>query len=192
MAIDNHEIVATFMPSTEDGDTFLYTEILDRSKATGGNNRVRLLRSFHHRSRAHFLDTWPTIQKLCDQTGMRAYTRLSPRSYRKVGQLFSKMVWEMALDQRWPDMRPVYDSACGRSAPIHGQKLWLFDVDAISEETDAFRGELDDRSLLKAIVPSRKGEHLIVKPFEFDGELPPATSLHKDNPTNLYIPDHAA
>lgn len=193
MSIDNHDLIARFMPDEDDEDTFLYTELLDRSKATVGNNRVRMLRTFHHRSRAHFLEVWPTIQRLCDQTGVRAYTRLSPRSYRKVAHVFAELMVEAQFANRYKDMMHLYASACGRSKPIHGRKLWLFDVDEITEETDAFKGELDDKSLLREIVPSRKGEHLITIPFDLEPFiLPPSISLHKDNPTNLYIPDNAA
>jgi hypothetical protein len=190
--IDNHDLIARFMPPQDDEDTFLYTELIDRAKATGGNNRVRVLRTFHHRSRAHFLDVWPSIQRLCDQTGVRAYTRLSPRSYRKVAHVFAELMVEAQFANRYKDMMHLYASACGRSKPIHGQKTWLFDVDAITEETQAFAQELDDKSLLLAIVPSRKGEHIITKPYQIESDLPPSVSLHKDNPTNLYIPDNAA
>lgn len=193
MSIDNHDLVASFMPAQDDEDTFLYTEILDRSKATGGNNRVRMLRTFHHRSREHFEEVWPTIKRLCDQTGMRAYTRLSPRSYRKVAHVFAELMVEAQLANRYKDMMHLYASACGRSKPIHGQKLWLFDVDEISEGSRAFAESLEQQGHLVAVIPSRKGEHLISKPFNLESfNLPTATSLHKDNPTNLYIPDNAA
>lgn len=176
------------MPVEDDEDTFCYTELLDRSKATGGNNRVRMLRSFHHRSRAEFLATWPTIKQLCDQTGVRAYTRLSPRSYAKVGKLATTLMVEAALVGHYKDMAHIYARACGRVSP--SRKLWLLDVDNLDTWADYHNSD-DCFFETLAVIPSRKGVHVITKPFDikaFMGRLPGDVSLHKDNPTNLYIP----
>jgi hypothetical protein len=191
-AIDNHETVRLFA-SLDEGQ-FIYTELLDRSKATRGNNRVRLLRTFYHSSMLAFDLEWHLIKSLCDSTGCRAYTRLAPRSYEKVGKLLTQLTVETAMQGHWKDMRHLYARACGRVKPE--KTMWLFDVDAINESTEEFKGHLDDMSLLLAIIPSRKGEHIITKPYWLDGDgyprVPADVQLHKDNPTNLYIPEHAA
>lgn len=196
--IDNSEIIAKFCPSVGDGDTFIYTEMLDRSKRKG-NNGVRLLKTFYHREEAEFWEQWPTIKKLCDLASARACTRLAPRSYRKVGVTFTKMVVEAALTDNFAGMKSLYNRACGTTAP--NEKLWLWDVDEANAESNALHDDLVRIGVLRAIVPSRRAHHFITRPFNpgalfasvpADGRVLPNVQLHKDNPTNLYIPDGAA
>lgn len=80
MPLDNSALIAPFCPATADGDTFVYTEMLDRGRQKG-NNGHRLVKTFYHRSVEEFWSQWPTIKKLCDLTLTRACTRLAPRSY---------------------------------------------------------------------------------------------------------------
>jgi hypothetical protein len=186
--IDNSMAVAAFCPATPDGDTFIYTEMLDRSKRAG-NNSVRLLKTFYHRSVGEFWSQWPTIKALCDMGNVRACTRLAPRSYAKVGATFTRMVVEASLTANWAGMKSLYNRACGTTGP--NRKLWLLDVDERVPEND----EVADRlgPLLIARIQSRKGEHMIATPFDRARlEVPERIAIHKDNPTNLYIPEGAA
>lgn len=191
MTVDNSEIVSSFFPDAFDGDTFFYTELLDRSVSAAGGNRVRMLRSFYHPTKEIFWKVWPTIRRLCDQTGCRAYTRLSPRSYAKVGKLFARKVVEAALVEHYQDMHSIYASACGTVSP--DVKLWLWDVDDMSDPS--FSGVLDklkEKGVYIATIPSRQGCHLISRPFWVQDAFPNGhhpIQCHKDNPTNLYIPD---
>ncbi len=199
-AVDNSKFIAEFCPEKDDGDTFIYTEMLDRT-ARKGNNGYRLVKSFYHRSREQFWEQWSQIKELCEMTKTRAYTRLAPRSFEKVGKAFTQLVVEAAMQGNWNHMKALYNSACGRTPPT--QKLWLFDVDARTDLTEKLADDFKAAGTLRARIPSKKGEHLITVPFDprpfmgglFDdrgwarwGEV----SLHKDNPTNLYIPEEAA
>lgn len=198
-ALDNSKLIAEFIPAADDGDTFIYTEMLDRTAKKGSNNH-RLVKSFFHRSQEEFWKQWPTIQQLCDMTKTRAYTRLAPRSFKRVGKEFTQLVVEAAMQENWDHMKALYNSACGRTSPI--QKLWLFDVDKIDDETRRFAVLLEDSGYVRGRIPSRKGEHIITIPFDprpFVGNRIDSgwtawgeISLHKDNPTNLYIPEGAA
>lgn len=208
--IDNSLAVAEFLPVVDDGDTFIYTEMLDRSK-NKGNNGVRLLKTFYHRSASEFWTQWPTIKHLCELGSVRACTRLAPRSFAKVGATFARLVVDAALTANWVGMKSLYNRACGTTAPI--EKRWLFDVDRIGDRSNAFAKALALEGHLIARIPSKKGEHLITRAFNVnllvggvhvdgagfvyndadDEDDPPRTiQLHKDNPTNLYIPDGAA
>jgi hypothetical protein len=196
--IDNHQLIFEFCPATNDGDTFIYTEMLDRSKRKG-NNGQRLLKTFYHRSQAEFMEQWPTIKKLCDMAGVRACTRVSPRSYRKVGATFTKLVVDAALSDNWAGMKSLYSRACGTTAPE--QKLWLFDVDEVDDRARALEHKIQEIDALVEVVPSKRAHHLITRAFDLrevgysmpaDGYVLPNVQLHKDNPTNLYIPDGAA
>jgi hypothetical protein len=72
--LDNTDLVRPFVPPTDDGDTFVYTELLDRTKKKG-NNGVRIVKTFYHRSQADFDRHLPAMKSLCDATKVRAYTR---------------------------------------------------------------------------------------------------------------------
>lgn len=197
--LDNSMAVAAFCPEENDGDTFIYTEMLDRSNRKG-NNGHRLVKTFYHRSVDEFWSQWPTIKQLCDLAKARACTRLAPRSYKAVGRVFTRLVVDAAVTDNWAGMKSLYNRACG-IAPVN-EKLWLFDVDVVDENARRLETALLAGELLIAVIPSRKGKHFIAKPFDVrsiggangDGVLVefPHVQLHKDNPTNLYIPDGAA
>lgn len=196
--LDNSELIIPFVPDHFDGDTFIYTELLNRGQRKG-NNGHRIVKTFYHRSREEFAEQLPVMKHLCDMTRVRACARLAPRSYKKVGREFTRLVVETALTENWAGMKTLYARACGIVTP--NQKLWLFDVDAISAGTDEFAKLLEASGVLRGRIPSKKGEHLIAVPFNPEpfvgkrvdsgwsawGEI----QLHKDNPTNLYIPDGA-
>src|SRR5690349_4086406 len=161
--LDNSKLVAKFCPPTEDGDTFIYTEMLDRGSKKG-NNGQRLLKTFYHRSVDEFWEQWPTIKKLCDLARVRACTRLAPRSYKSVGRTNTRMVLEAALTDNWAGMKSLYNRACGVTGPIN--KIWLFDVDVVNDGTEAFGAKLEQDGNLIEIIPSKKGKHYISKPFD--------------------------
>jgi hypothetical protein len=197
-ALDNSKIIEHFVPIEDDGDTFVYTETLDRT-AKKGNNGHRLVKTFYHRSRAEFWEQLPVIKELCEMTKVRAYTRLAPRSFEKVGKAFTQLVVEAAMQGNWNHMKSLYNSACGRTPPT--EKLWLFDVDVITNASEKFGEELGDLGVLRGTIPSRKGLHYITVGFDLrrlDHErwqklqLDRDVTVHKDNPTNLYIPEGAA
>jgi hypothetical protein len=190
MIVDNHEKVAAFIAEEFDGDTFHYTELIDRAKRTGGSNRRRLVRTFFHRSRAHFFEHWPVIKALCDAAQVRAYTRLSPRSFKEVGKLFTTKIVDLAVHDQWLAMPYLYASCCGKVSP--SKKLWLYDVD--SPEMSPYQPllhELVQRDVLVTTIPSRAGFHLIAKPHHITYDVM-GVMVHKDNPTNLYVPEGAA
>ena len=200
--IDNSLLIEPFLPSSDDGDTFLYTEMLDRGKQKG-NNGHRLVKTFYHRSLDEFREQMPVIRQLCDLARVRAYIRLAPRSWSKVGRHFCQLVVSTAMCENWNGMKSLYNRACGMTGPT--KKLWLWDVDLISERSEGLATWLNQHAaplggcggppLLRARIPSKKGEHFITDPFDLrrlpDDLCGVDISLHKDNPTNLYIPDGA-
>lgn len=187
-AIDNFELLAPFIDTEVDGDTFWYTVLLDRSKNKDGDRSYKMLRSFVHENRCDLESQMPSIRRLCDNCGTRAYIRLTPRSYHDVGKLFAKEVLEKALNGIWRPLENAYARASGRSC-ISGRRVWLYDVDEPGDMSEVLKKWLQEQGHLVAVVPTRKGEHFIVKPH--DSRFSPGTEnilLHKDSPTVLYIP----
>lgn len=197
MPLDNSELIAPFIPERDEG-TFCYTEMLDRGQRKG-NNGQRLVKTFYHRSRQEFWDQLPTIRRLCDMSEVRACTRLAPRSFEKVAGTFLRLVTETYITKNFSGMKSLYNKACGTTSPE--AKLWLFDVDVMDDRTRLFGEDfLPKLGVLVASIPSRKGVHHITRPFDtriFEdykrviNPLGDDVTLHKDNPTNLYIPDAA-
>lgn len=194
--IDNSQLVRGFVPTEDDGDSFIYTELLDRSKGKG-NNVNRLIKTFYHRSREEFDEQMPAIKELCDWGKVRAYTRLGTRSFEKVSKVFVQLVVDAALSGNHQSQKRMYSRALGTVTPV--KKVWLLDVDELTEQTKQLGIQLLMDSHLLATIPSRKGCHYIIRPFDertYTGSrgwnVFGDVQLHKDNPTNLYIPDGAA
>lgn len=188
-AVNNFHLCAPFVPEVFDGDTFLYTELLDRSKRSG-NNKGRIVRTYWHRTRADFLERAPDIIKLCDFTGARAYMRLTPRSFKMVGKEFAKIMLDQVLTENWEGMRHGYNRACGTTR-IPTAKTWMWDID--HKFSDVLTEAVVAHPAYLVTIPSRKGRHLITRPFdvrELDVHYP-KDICQKDNPTNLYIPEGA-
>jgi hypothetical protein len=195
--IDNSELIAPFMPAENDEDTFCYTELLDRRIKAGTSNRTRLVRTYYHQSRQAFEEHLPEMRLLCVTLGVRAYTRLSPRSFAAVGKLCAQIKLQRVIEERYWLLRHAYASACGKVAPL--RKLWLYDVDLETDETRHLGVWLAEQGLLRATIPTRKGLHYITDPHDprrvqdlIAHGHGPAVALHRDSPTCLFIADGAA
>ena len=204
MPVNNYEIVKRFLPGQDLGPennqlNFLYTELMDRTKRVG-NNGVRIFRTFFHRDIKDFETHFPEIFKQCEALGIRAYTRLAPRSFKDVAKYNLKQCLESVLAENWIHSKTSYASACGSVTPII--KRWMFDVDVINDDFLHLHAFLFGEGLLIAEVPSKRGLHLITPPFDlrrWDPEhdfnstkLRNGIGIHKDNSVNLYVPDAAA
>jgi hypothetical protein len=151
---------------------------------------MRYVRHFIHRTRAQLFDQREAITKLCEAANVRACTRLAPRSFAAVGRVFTAEVVSEALVQNWICMDRLWLHAAGVAKPK--QKLWLFDCDD-PNDPDLWKPmvEVTKREVFVTKIPSKKGFHWVVKPHHLTYGLPKSVTLHKDNPTNLYIPERA-
>ena len=123
----------------------------------------------------------------------RAGINLNKRSYEKTAFNLLKKVAEQMHNKNYKATRAAFNTVCG----VHngGDKVWLLDVDHKNEFMTAsmikYINELQpigDKVL--AIIPSRQGCHVITKGFDLRDFSPayPEVEIHKNNPTNLYIP----
>lgn len=194
--VDNSDKIREFVPETWDGDTYVYTELLDRRK-TKGNNGFRLVKSFFHRSREEFDNQLSVIRQFCDWYGSRAYTRISPRSFRKTAGLFIKMVTEAYVASNYDGMKTFYNKACGNVAPE--KKYWMLDIDTeITDDMRLYRdhivrgGARSTAAQFVCEIPSKTGVHWIITPYNPEiYTIPFGIDLKKDANTNLYIPNGA-
>lgn len=177
-------------------DDFYYLQILQRKKENpelGSNSRV--IKNYYIRSMDSLVDKYDEIVDLCNQFNARASLRLNKRSFMKVA---FKTLINVAHSMGNKDYRSVgksYDKACGQSSNETTNKKWIIDID-VKEHwyLNTIVGHInelleEDRKIL-VVIPSKSGWHIITNPFRLDKfkELHPNLDVHKDNPTNLYIP----
>jgi len=193
--IDNLEKVLPFL-HFDSPDDFYYLQILQRKKENpqlGSNSRV--IKNYSIKSQAHLLLRYPEIKQLCDTLNARAMIRLNKRSFEKVGFKALQNVANTMGNREYQFLRSSYDRACGLGHNDK-EKKWILDIDKKDNEfvakVCASIAMIEPISLDKILtyIPSKNGEHIITKPFNLEKfrEQFPDIEIHKDNPTNLYIP----
>lgn len=202
--INNFKLIEPLLYFPNPGDSFYFLQILQRKKdflgerLGGSNNNSRLIKAYYLNSAERFEMHKEEIIKLCDVFGARASINLNPRSFEKAGfQVMVKIANQMC-NKDFYSIRKAYDSICGEHHH-ETDRRWIIDIDdqdqgkvtLIKNFIEGLQLEIKDRVYkVLAIVPSKSGFHLITNPFnvaEFR-KLFPDIEIHKNNPTNLYIP----
>lgn len=193
--IDNIEKILPFL-KFESEDDFYYLQILQRKKENpqlGSNSRV--IKNYYIKSQEYLLNRYDEIKKLCVVLNARAMLRLNKRSFEKVGFKALENLANTMQNREYSFLMKSYDRACGLLSN-EKEKRWILDLDVVpyvGEHLDIkdFIHDIEpigDKVL--AFLPSKNGMHIITRPFNlmtFKEEFPDI-DVHKDNPTNLYIP----
>ena len=193
-------------------DDFYYCQILKRKKehAELGRNSV-VVKTYYIKNIEDYSRYAPEIMMLCEHHNARAYINLNKRSFEKIAFHTLKKVSDILLNRDYSSMRNAYNSVCG-SYSNENEKKWIIDIDfpkpyvlatslidimkplQILEEIKMILEKCMPLGVSKIItvIPSKNGVHLITKPFNihdfkiFGPDI--IVDIHKDNPTNLYIP----
>lgn len=190
--INNIEIIKNIMVF-ESEDDFYYLQILQRKKENellGSNSRV--IKNYYINSLEKLEKYYPEIIQLCNLFNARAMIRLNKRSFSKVAFKTLINISNNMSNADYKNIFNSYDRACGLT---HNDKnkTWIIDIDtfeipsSLIEYIDSLR-PIGEKIITK--IPSKNGYHLISKPFDLkDFKIKfPDIEIHKDNPTNLYIP----
>jgi len=192
---DNLKLIIPFL-KFESKDDFYYLQILQRKKENpeiGSNSRV--IKNYYISSVEYLEMRYDEIKKLCELFNARASIRLNRRSYRKVGMKTMVNVANTMMNEEYEFLNKSYDRACGLG---HNdtEKKWILDLDGeytyqqLMEMEDIVNNSdpLGKNGII--YIPSKTGLHYITKPFDPRKlkENFPEIEIHKDNPTNLYIP----
>lgn len=194
--IDNIQLILPFL-KFESKDDFYYLQILQRKKENpqlGSNSRV--IKNYYIKSEQYLLDRYDEIKKLCEVFNARAMIRLNKRSFEKVGFKCMTNLASTMMNKEYEHLKASYDRACGLGHN-DSEKKWILDIDEKMIDKDLLLLSstineclpLRDRTILQ-FIPSKNGFHLICLPVntqEFSQKYP-KIEIHKDNPTNLYIP----
>ena len=189
----------------ESADDFYYLQILQRKKdpnpinlPTGSNNNARTIKNYYVGSLEYLDKKMPEIIALCDLFNARASIRLNKRSHKKVAFRTLQKIAGILANGEHSHLKTAYSKACGLGHNAGGDKTWVVDLDTPEEIKEDYIIRLvaiikniqpvGDK--LIEIVPTKSGIHLITKPFNLQTfkEKGYSMDIHKDNPTNLYIP----
>lgn len=185
-------------------DCFYFVQILQRKKdhvgerLGGSNNNSRLIKAYYITSVEKLEIHWEEMVKLADLFGARISINLNPRNFQKAAfHLLQKVANQMSNGDFY-GVRKAYDSVCGE---YHSEidKRWLIDIDTqdvitlagIRNDIQTLQGNILNREYsILAEIPSKAGYHLITNPFNLAAftQKHPDIEVHKNNPTNLYIP----
>lgn len=197
MIVDNFDLIIPFL-KFESEDDFYYLQILQRKKENpqlGSNSRV--IKSYYIKSVEHLLKLKDEIVGLCTYFNARASMRLNKRSFEKVAYKVLINIANSMANREFEFIKASYDRACGLG---HNDKVkkWIFDIDNKDTTDSEYLEKLKtviNRAMpvgdkVLAYIPSKSGYHVITSAFdsrEFQKEFPDI-DIHRDNPTNLYIP----
>lgn len=204
--VNNLNIILPFL-KFESEDDFYYLQILQRKKENpqlGSNSRV--IKNYYIKSEKNLLDRWDEIVQLCEIFNARASIRLNKRSFRKVGMKTMVNLANTLMNEEYKFLNKSYDRACGLGHNDKNKK-WILDIDKdfleqksklvsfdILEDIKKVINEqsLPEGNKILEIIPSKTGFHFITKAFNpillHSSDNYPEIEIHKDNPTNLYIP----
>lgn len=179
----------------ESKDDFYYLQILQRKKENpqlGSNSRV--IKNYYITSKEYLITHYDEIKTLCNIFNARASIRLNRRSFRQVAYKNMVKIANTMNNEDYKSIRNSFDRACGL---LHNDKnkTWIVDIDLEdfknTKELECYINKLEpigNKVICK--IPSKTGIHLITKPFRLDcfKQKYPLIDIHKDNPTNLFIP----
>lgn len=206
MSVNNLELIKPLLTFPKPGDSFYFIQILQRKKdhkgetLGGSNNNSRLIKAYFITSIEKLDHQWEEMVKLAEVFNARVSINLNPRSYEKAGfQVLSKIAHQME-NKDFANIRNAFNSICGN---YHAEldKRWIIDLDKeqlqlrpairnfIIEQHSWLSGhEKVSRYRILAEIPSKSGLHIITNPFNIEDWDWKDVEIHKNNPTNLYIP----
>lgn len=193
--IDNIDFILPFL-KFDTVDDFYYLQILQRKKENpelGSNSRV--IKNYYIRSKRDLLKKYDEIKGLCKQFNARASIRLNKRSFEKVAYKAMVNIANSCQNKEFEFIKSSYDRACGLGHNDKNKK-WILDVDEIMSEGyfnllhEKINISSPEGEKVLEVIPSKNGSHIITKPFDLRGfrEMFPDIEIHKDNPSNLFIP----
>ena len=210
MPVNNFELIRSLLDFRSEDD-FYFLQILQRKKdhnngkVNGTNNNSRLIKAYYIDSFEKFDFITPEVIEMCNLFGARANINLNRRSYEKMAFHTLQKMSEQLMHRDYKHIHTAFNTVCGKH---HSEtdKLWLFDFDAGDGQYEELFMETMNKcapegNKFYAKIPSRAGFHIITRPFnllDFRHELKEKGvhwdaeghffRLHKNNPTNLYIP----
>ena len=196
---DNFNLIRKLL-TFDDKNEFYFVQVIQRKKdhgskkVSGSNNNSRLIRAYYIYSLEEFDFIKPEVIELCKVYNARAGINLNKRNARTAALLTVKKTIELIIHEEYAHVQRAYNTVCGQISSK--DKFWLLDVDGPGRDLNTMvqiiEKECDPKGEKKfvAVIPSKNGAHLITTSFNSKtfSEYYPDVEIHKNNPTNLYIP----
>lgn len=206
--IDNFDKIRELLSFRSDDD-FYFIQVLQRKKdhapkkVNGSNNNSRLIKPYYVGSLEYYDFIKPEIIELCKLFNARAGINLNRRSYEQMSLQLLRKVADQIMNKSFKHSYKAYPSVVG-AYNHETDKRWIIDVDVkdsglvrkLWELIDMIRPFGEKKEI--TTLPSKSGYHMISRPFDLKQfnetleewaflkkEIP---GIHKNNPTNLYIP----
>lgn len=192
--IDNFEQIKTLL-KWEGDDDFYLIQIIKRKKENPE------LGSNSHIVKVYYISDIEDLERnkeemvlLATYHNARICINLNKRSFERMAFHTLKKVTDQIMNKDYKSVRKAYNSVCGIYAG-DSDKTWVVDIDESKGRKGAkilqFIDSLEpvgNKSI--AIIDSKNGYHIITKPFNLQKfkELYSLIEIHKNNPTNLFIP----
>ena len=192
---DNIQLILPFL-KFESKDDFYYLQILQRKKENAElNSNSRVIKNYYITSEQYLLGRYDEIKKLCEVFNARAMIRLNKRSFEKVGFKCMTNLANTMMNKEYSFLKASYDRACGLGHN-DSEKKWILDIDEPFTVEKLYEIDCEILKITNSqdkiinYIHSKNGFHIICLPFntqEFSQKYP-EIEIHKDNPTNLFIP----
>jgi hypothetical protein len=211
--VDNFDQILGFM-EFETEDQFYYLQLIKRKKENedlGSNSKV--IKNYYIKSKEQLVSKKQEITDICISTNSKAMIRLNRRSFKRVGLKALENIVNSISCEQYQFITNSYDRACGL-VNSEKNKTWIVDIDKdqlpflkdIESGVDKADPVYLSSSKILLRLESKSGVHLITRPFNQEqfqkiidmresrwlGEtklLINNLEIHKDNPTNLFIPN---
>lgn len=199
--IDNFNLITPLLNFKSDDD-FYFIQVLQRKKdhkkgkVNGTNNNSRLIKAYYVSNLEYLEFIKPEIIELCKLFNARAGINLNKRSFKRTHMELLKKVIAQMENGSYSKGPKAYSSVAGAMSPKE-DKMWILDIDEPINVDFKFAKlklylqkcqPIGDKIII--VIPSKNGFHLITKPFNLANMHLhyPNIEIHKNNPTNLYIP----
>ena len=201
MSIDNLNIIKPLLKFDNENE-FYFLQIIQRKKdmrdigeeLKGNNNSSRLIKAYYIYSIESLDKQYGEIVKLCKLFDARACINLNKRNAYDMGLAIMARIAENIKNKHVTQLHRIYNTVCGEHNH-DSDKSWIIDIDHKNRreinEVIVFTDKLDPVGFkMKAMIESKSGFHIITSPFHLTNfkERYPDIDVHKNNPTNLYIP----
>lgn len=200
MNVDNFDIIRELLTFNAP-DNYYFVQVLMRkkdakkgTKVNGTNNNSRLIKDYYIKSLEDFDFYKPEIIELCKLFNARAGIDLNTKSLLNTSWRALELLTANIQSNHLNKVHKIFASAAGK---VSGKdKKWIIDLDGdqVHMKDDILKYihsvEPFDKEKLIAEIPSKNGLHLITIPFNLSSfkDVFKDVDIHKQNPTNLYIP----
>jgi len=211
-AIDNIELIKPLLNFTSEDD-YYFLQVLSRKKDRdilpfrmgGSNNNSRMIRPYFINSIEHLENVYEEIRVMCELFKARAMICLNKRSYYSSSHQMMVRLAQSIQAKNYFNAK-MWNNVSGVYHPTK-DKSWIIDIDKDEmvwkdNIIKAIQSVEPDGDKILTEIPSKSGLHLITKAFNVkkykevldkdlrdNYDIPPINlDIHKNNPTNLYIP----